>query len=165
MMVKVLCKAGEYFKRSFFAIDGLWFLEIEKQYSFDEALELDEKVWWIMPKIQSRKIRELYDIKGDSLTDLVEALKIKFTFEGYKIHIKKIRDDYIQILVTECPWFNIMKRADREVLAGKVGERICSVEYRSWADSFNTQIVFTLTSQLCKGETMCQFNFKIHDSK
>ena len=37
-------KSSEYFKRSFFAVDGLWFMMLEDETSFKKALEIDEKV-------------------------------------------------------------------------------------------------------------------------
>ena len=47
---------SEYFKKCFFAVDGLWFMMLEKTDSFDKALDVDRMVWEILPKIQARKI-------------------------------------------------------------------------------------------------------------
>jgi len=44
----------EYFKRSYTAVDGLWFMKVEEIYGFDTALDIDEEVWKVMPKIQAR---------------------------------------------------------------------------------------------------------------
>ncbi len=153
-------KSSEYFKTSFLSVDGLWFLIVEDSLSFDDALKIDEKVWKIMPKIQSRKIRELYGIKGDTLRDLISALKIKFEIEGYKISFRETSKDSVQILIHGCPWFDIMRKARREALAGRVGERICSIEYQGWAESFNKKIKFSLNSQLCKKEMACELRFQ-----
>jgi len=153
-------KACEYFKRSFFTVDGLWFTMLEESSSFGKALEIDEKVWRVMPKIQSRRLRELYDIKGNTLQDLLAALKIKFELEGYDISVEEAGEDRVQIMVHGCPWFDIMKYAGRVDLAGRVGERICNVEYQGWADSFYKAIKFTLSSQLCKGEESCRLTFQ-----
>ncbi|MCP8317466.1 MAG: L-2-amino-thiazoline-4-carboxylic acid hydrolase [archaeon] len=153
-------KAYEYFKRSFFAVDGLWFMKLEEEFSFDKVLEIDEKVWKVMPKIQSKKLRELYGINGNSIQDLLSALKIKLEIEGYKVSIEKSEEDYFEILIHECPWFNIMKRSGREALAGKVGEVICNIEYQGWADSFDKNIRFALDSQLCKGGKVCRLEFQ-----
>jgi len=154
-----LDKACEYFKRSFFAVDGLWFMRLEEEFSFDKALEIDEKVWKAMPKIQSKKLRELYDIQGNSIKDLLSALKIKLELEGHNANIGKSDENYFDISIHECPWFNIMKKSNREALAGKIGETICKVEYQGWADSFDENIVFTLGSQLCKGGEICLLKF------
>lgn len=154
-----LNKACEYFKRSFFAVDGLWFMKLEEKFSFDKALEIDERVWEVMPKIQSKKLRELYDIKGNSIQDLLSALRIKLELEGYKASIGKNDEDYFEIAIHECPWFNIMKGSNRMTLAGEIGETICKIEYQGWADSFDKSIRFTLGSQLCKGGENCLLKF------
>ncbi len=159
-MYDKLDKAGEYFKRSFFAVDGLWFVMIEDDLSFEKALKIDEKVWTVMPKIQSQKLRELYDIKGHTLQDLIDALKIKFELEGYTVSIKEIGEGNFHILIYGCPWFNLMKKSGREELACKVGERICRVEFQAWTDAFNKEIKFQLKSQLCGGEEACQLIFQ-----
>jgi len=35
----------EYFRRSYTAVDGLWFMKVEERHGFEEALRLDEAVW------------------------------------------------------------------------------------------------------------------------
>ena len=49
----------EFLRRSFFTVDGLWFVNLEKDLGFDEALDLDRRVWESMAKVQARKAREL----------------------------------------------------------------------------------------------------------
>ena len=50
---------AEYFHRSFTAADGLWFVKVEEKYGFDAALEIDNEVWKVLPKIQARKMKSL----------------------------------------------------------------------------------------------------------
>ena len=154
-------KACEYFKRSFFSVDGLWFMMVEKALSFDKALDIDEKVWKVMPKIQSKKLKELYGIRGNTLQDLVAALKIKFELEGYRTSIDNVGADQVEMRILDCPWLDIMKKSDRPHLAAKVGERICHVEFQGWADSFDKGIRFSLNSQLCRGEEACCLQFQL----
>ncbi len=45
-------QAAEYFHRSFTAVDGLWFMKVEEKHGFDAALEIDNEVWKVLPKIQ-----------------------------------------------------------------------------------------------------------------
>ncbi len=49
----------EYFHRSYLAVDGLWFMKIEENFGFETALKMDEAVWKILPKIQSRIIKAM----------------------------------------------------------------------------------------------------------
>ena len=47
----------EYFRRSYTAVDGLWFMKVEERMGFEQALQIDEAVWRILPKIQARALR------------------------------------------------------------------------------------------------------------
>ena len=51
-------QVAEYFSRSYRAVDGLWFMKVEEKLGFDAALELDNEVWKVMPKIQARMIKQ-----------------------------------------------------------------------------------------------------------
>lgn len=132
---------------------------VEEDSNFDKALEIDEKVWKIMARIQSKKLRELYRIHENGLRDLITALKTKFNLEGYRIGINFRGGDDVEVLIYGCPWLDIMKRSGREHLAARVGEKICRVEFKGWADSFDNRIRFSLDSQLCKSDGSCRLRF------
>ena len=73
----------DYLRRSYFAVDGLWFSMVEKETSFEEALALDEQVWAVLAKIQARKAKELLHIEGGSIADLLKGLEVKLEAEEY----------------------------------------------------------------------------------
>ena len=50
-------ETAEYLYRCYTAVDGLWFVKVEEKYGFDSALDIDKEVWKIMPKIQSRFLK------------------------------------------------------------------------------------------------------------
>jgi len=79
----------EYFKRCFVAVDGLWFMMVEKEDSFEKALELDRRVWGILPKIQARKIKELFKMEATGPEDLVKAFKFKLYAEDFISEFKQ----------------------------------------------------------------------------
>ncbi|MDO9558240.1 MAG: DUF6125 family protein [Syntrophales bacterium] len=150
---------SEYFKRCFLAVDGLWFMMLEKTDSFDKALEVDSMVWKILPKIQARKIKELFGVETATEEDLISALKFKMDAEDFVSELSK-KDSQIDITIKECPWFTLLKEANREHLAGKIGESICTVEYGIFAREFMEDIDFEVTSRLCTGSEACSFMFK-----
>ena len=41
----------EYLRRSYQAVDGLWFMKVEEALGFEAALEADRRVWEILAKI------------------------------------------------------------------------------------------------------------------
>ncbi len=48
---------SEYLHRCYTAADGLWFVKVEEKYGFDSALDIDKEVWKVIPKIQSRFLK------------------------------------------------------------------------------------------------------------
>lgn len=153
----------EYFKRSYFAVDGLWFMKVEEDSCFEKALELDRKVWEVLPKIQARKVKELLGIEGNSVSDLAKALELKWTAEDYGFEVVKVEEDHAEIQLKRCPWYELMKKSRREHLAEKIGGQICTTEYSAWAKEFNPGIEFRLENMLCRDDKPCRLTFKLRD--
>src|SRR5512136_2826112 len=74
---------AEYFHRSYTAVDGLWLMKAEERYGFDAALELDEAVWRILPKIQARMIKSMMNL-GRGLEGLQQALSNRMAMEDFE---------------------------------------------------------------------------------
>lgn len=60
--------------RNMWAVDGLYYLGIEEKYGTDTATEIDSRVWEIMGKIEARRIKELFNINGNDIKSLMNAL-------------------------------------------------------------------------------------------
>ena len=152
---------SEYFKRSYTAVDGLWFMKVEERYGFDTALDIDDDVWRVMPKIQARKLKAMGDLT-DGLDALRECLTTKLSLDGFTFETEQSHDgNSLKLTLNECPWHNIMIKSGRKNLSGAVGTRICNTEYKVWATEFGDDIKFELSDQICKGETCCTLLFKI----
>ena len=137
----------EYFKKSYFALDGLWFLMVEEDESFEHALELDIRVWKVMAKIQARTAKKL----GKEFS---ESLRLKWESEGYKYHFEKYA-----VVIDQCPWWEIMKKSGREEVAGKVGEAICPIIYNEWAKEYDAPYTISFKTHMCKGDKNCSILF------
>ena len=74
----------EYFRRSYTAVDGLWFMKIEETLGFDEALRLDEAVWKVLPKIQARALKEMMHLQS-GLPGLWQALSARLSPGGLRV--------------------------------------------------------------------------------
>ncbi|MDI6686668.1 MAG: DUF6125 family protein [Desulfobacterales bacterium] len=147
---------SEYFKKCFIAVDGLWFMMLEKTDSFDKALEIDGRVWEILPKIQARKIKELLKLETASEEDLLTALKFKLDAENFANELLR-KDSRINIIIRECPWLTLLKQSNREHLAERISNVICSVEYGVFAGEFVKGIDFKIISRQCSGNEICSF--------
>ena len=78
--------------RDMWAVDGLYYLGIEEKYGTQVATEIDQKVWEIMGKIEARKIKELFGIKGNDIATMMSALRYSgwaLDLEDKEIIIKK----------------------------------------------------------------------------
>jgi hypothetical protein len=149
---------AEYFKRSYVAVDGLWFMKTEERYNFDIALDIDTEVWKIIPKIQARFLKEIIQNRA-GFEALIECFAVKLQLDGFQFEMKKVDQNRAEFLVLQCPWLEKLRKAKREHLAGKIGGRICSTEYSGWAKEFGDDISFELGGKLCDNCERCTLIF------
>ena len=126
---------AEFLRRSYFVVDGLWFVKTEESHGFDEAMALDEAVWEVMSKVQARKARELMGITGNSLQDLARCFQLKLAAEGYGFDVEASEDE-VRLTVTLCPWFEVLASSGRTAIAQTIADRICAREFAGWAREF-----------------------------
>ncbi|MBN1324445.1 MAG: L-2-amino-thiazoline-4-carboxylic acid hydrolase [Methanotrichaceae archaeon] len=150
---------AHYFHRSFLVVDGLWFMKAEELYGFEAALDLDEMVWKVLPKIQARMLKSMLG-EGDGIDSLMKCLKVRLDLEGFDSSFEDLPNGFA-ITITRCPWKEIMARAGRESLNQKVGERICQAENLAWAKEFGPDIEFRREGGLCSGSSLCSLRFEI----
>ncbi|MBN1245601.1 L-2-amino-thiazoline-4-carboxylic acid hydrolase [Candidatus Bathyarchaeota archaeon] len=147
----------EFFKRSYKASDGLWFMKVEEKYGFNAALEIDKEVWKVMPKIQARMIKAMLR-KSEGEAALLKSLTTKLTLEDFKFKVEQ-KENGFQIQISDCPWHNLMVKSVREKYSEKVGTAICNIEYSVWTSEFDENTQFTLRTQKCKGSKHCLLTF------
>jgi len=152
-----LHQVAEYFNRSYKAVDGLWFMKVEEKYGFESALELDNEVWKVIPKIQARMIKSFLRLENGAVAFL-KSLVTKLELEGFKFTSEK-KDNGFRITITNCPWHNLMIKSGREHLANLVGKTVCTTEYQVWASEFGKNIEFKLISQKCNKSESCILDF------
>jgi hypothetical protein len=148
-----------FLRRCYFAADGLWFMAVEGECSYEEALRLDERIWEIMPKIQVRSARELLGLDGSSLGELRQGLELKFASEGYDYIVRELSPDVLRIIVQECPWLTALRKAGRMHIAAEICDRICQKDLSGWAAQFSGEIGFSLKSCMGANEDNCELCF------
>jgi len=148
----------DYFHRCYKAVDGLWFMKVEEKYGFDRALDVDNEVWKVMPKIQARMIKSMLKLKHGP-DALFMGLKTKLELDGFKFKAEKTENGF-RITIKDCPWHNLMIKSGREKLSGTVGTTICSTEYQIWVHEIAETMNFKLQSQKCKQSKYCILDFE-----
>ncbi|MEA3403061.1 MAG: DUF6125 family protein [Armatimonadota bacterium] len=147
-------------RRSYLAVDGLWFVMIEEEEGLERAMELDERVWQVMPKIQARKARELLGVEGRSPSELVRCMALKFAAEGHDFVLRTKDPREARVVIKECSWRAALRSADKMHLAPEIADRICATEGTVWAAEFAEDIEFELQEAMCKGGDCCRFVFR-----
>jgi len=66
------------------AVDGFYYLFIEEKYGTEVATEIDRKVWEVMGKLEARKIKQLFDIKGSDIPTVMKAL----SYSGWSMDLE-----------------------------------------------------------------------------
>lgn len=147
---------ASYFHRSYAAADGLWFMKVEDKCGFDIALEIDDQVWKVLPKIQARMLKSML-LLDEGIEGLGEGIKTRLALEGFEFEVEKYKDG-LKFVIKRCPWHELMVKSGREHLSEKVSSLICREENSVWASEFGG-IGFELDEQICKGSGRCMLRF------
>lgn len=148
---------ADFFRRSYTAVDGLWFMKAEERCGFDVALDLDDEVWKIFPKVQARMLRDMGKM-ASNLDGLRECFTTKLAIEGFRFEVDAAGSSF-RVSISRCPWHDAMVKSGREALSGKVGTRVCGTEYSVWAAEFGPGIRFERKSEICTGGERCVLEF------
>ena len=150
---------AEFFHRCYATVDGLWFMKVEEKYGFDTALDIDNEVWKVQPKIQARMLKSMCQMEN-GIEALFECLTTRLTLDGFKFKAEKTEDgSSFRVIIDRCPWHDIMVKSGRKHLSEKVGTLICNTENLVWASEFGDSIGFELQNQICKGSESCILKF------
>jgi hypothetical protein len=149
---------ADYLRKSYAAVDGLWFMKVEDAEGFDKALDIDEKVWLVMPKIQARKMKSFAG-KDNGLDALQECFEAKLGLDGFEFTTIREQTSF-EIIILKCPWYDKLVQSKRTHLAGKIGNRICFAEYSGWAAEFGCRFRFSNEDKICTGCVNCGLKFE-----
>lgn len=153
----------QFLRRSYSAVDGLWFMKAEEKYDFDAALDIDQEVWQVLPKIQARMLKTMLGLE-DGIEGLARSLFVRLRLDGFNYRLEKQTDGELEINIDICPWHALLEKSGRANLSGRIGDRVCTADYTAWAHEFGKDIEFNLLSQVCKGAKKCVMSFILKPS-
>jgi hypothetical protein len=120
------------------SVDGLYYIYIEEKYGIDSATEIDRKVWELMGKIEARRIKELFEIKGSDIPSMMKAL-------SYSAWSLDLEDKEIIVEGKKAVIRNIKCRVQNTRIKKGLGEFGCKpVRFgflKAFAKEFNPEIV------------------------
>ena len=143
------------------AVDGLYYIFIEEKFGTGNATEIDRKTWEVMGKIEARKIKKLFDIKGSDIPSLMNAL----SYSGWALDLE---DKEIIVQKDKGIIRNSKCRVQNTRLSKGLSEFRCKpVRFgflKSFAKEFNPDI--EVTCKVCPPDKhpqdlWCEWEFKI----
>ncbi|MFC1976940.1 DUF6125 family protein [Chloroflexota bacterium] len=109
-----LAELIEQYSKLYAALDGLWFLSVEKEYGHDMATKLDVEVWESLTPREARRISGARKITEGGIEAVIEALKFRPSFNTKEYNVTREGNKAI-VRVTECRSLHAMERDKREV--------------------------------------------------
>jgi hypothetical protein len=148
----------EYMHQNFTKVDGLWFVKVEERFGFDTALETDEEVWQVIPKMQARFLKKKLALE-DGFLSFAVCIKNKLRLDNFDFTATK-RKGSLKIVIARCPWHQTMIKSGRKELSKKIGSTICPAEYTAFANEFGAKIDFKIACRICTGDASCTMLFQ-----
>lgn len=140
------------------AIDGLWFLEVEKKIGFEDAFAIDIDVWKRYGAIMIHRIKNALSIEDNSLESFLQVFEILSEIDGTKFEIAEKSADEAVLKIKFCPWWENLKHSKREmVVRCDVVDRAI---YPEWIKAFNPDYELLLTKSLPEGHDVCELVIK-----
>ncbi|NVM55532.1 MAG: L-2-amino-thiazoline-4-carboxylic acid hydrolase [Candidatus Helarchaeota archaeon] len=143
------------------AIDGLWFLEVENKYGFEKAFDMDLKVWKRYGSIIIKRIKKYLSISDNNLDSFLKILEIMCAIDGTQFKIKKKSPEEVILRIQYCPWWENLKRSNRENLVRC--DIVDKLIFPEWAKFFNPNLEFHLSKSIPNGHDTCEWVISIKD--
>ncbi|KPK21205.1 MAG: hypothetical protein AMK69_22305 [Nitrospira bacterium SG8_3] len=105
------------------AVDGLWFMAVEKTAGFDEALRMDIDVWAGYAPVVVKRIRREFGIRGKGLEALKEVISHDPLWWSMDFRIVEDSTRRLAFEVWDCPSLIAQEKIGRDTLTCEPVER------------------------------------------
>lgn len=124
--------------KNWLAHDGLWFLEVEKRWGMDAAIETDRDAWSVFTTIEARRIMQRLGIKEGGGLD---ALEVALRFRMYAhINRQKIERPEPGVLIFTMQTCRVQDARKRKKLPDFPCKPVGLVEYGNFAATIDPRI-------------------------
>ncbi len=125
--------------RTYYTIDGLWFLAVEDKFGFETAFELNQVVWRQASPIIGRRLLRNLDIRGKTpLQALLELIYADPIMYPHQPKVMSLSDTKAVLRCIDCPTQAARIRDGKGVYDGKPG---CSLLFNSYAKLIDPSII------------------------
>ncbi len=135
---ETLMKLLDAYAKAWQAMDGAYFLSIEKKYGMDAAIEMDKEAWRIFSPIEARRIMREFGIRQNGgLKSLEEALNYRVYARLNKQSSKRVDDRTLVFTMHEC---RVQVARKRKGLPDFPCKPVGMIEYEEFARTIDPRI-------------------------
>ncbi|MEJ2293305.1 MAG: DUF6125 family protein [Candidatus Lokiarchaeota archaeon] len=146
-------------ERSFFTLDGLWMIKLEKTSNWEKAIKIDSQVWEVLLKVIIRRLRKYLNLHYNSIENLIRILTFRWSAEGWKFDLLPQIDGY-RIEIRNCPYKSAMDRnPDRQERIPLICRDMCIPFYKEIVHTYNPLISLRREDFMGLGDRVCSFLF------
>jgi hypothetical protein len=159
-----LLKVIDVYAKAWQAMDGAYFLALEKKYGMDVAIEMDKEAWKIFSPIEARRIMKEFDIPANGgLKSLQRAL-------GYRVYARLNKQSFewadkntLHFTMNEC---RVQVARNRKGLPDFPCRPVGEIEYSYFAETIDprikTRCVFCPPGEHPK-DAYCRWEFTLEE--
>ncbi len=157
-----LLRVVEMYAKAWQAMDGAYFLSIEREYGMETAIEMDKSAWRIFSPIEAKRIMREFNIpEGGGLDSLAEALKLRVYAALNKQDINRIDEDTLIFTMETC---RVQVARNRKGLTDFPCKQVGVIEYEKFAKTIDprieTEVVFCPPDSH-PADAYCQWKFTL----
>jgi hypothetical protein len=135
---EMLLKIIDVYAKAWQAMDGAYFLALEKKYGMDVAIEMDKEAWRLFSPIEARRIMKEFDIQQDGgLDSLDKALIFRVYARLNKQSSEKVDDKTLIFKMNEC---RVQVARNRKGLPDFPCKLVGMIEYEEFAKTIDPRI-------------------------
>jgi hypothetical protein len=133
-----LLRVIDTFAKAWQAMDGAYFLALEKRFGIDVAIEMDQEAWKIFSPIEATRIMKEFNIKsGGGLESLEKALRYRVYAALNKQSAERIDEKTLQFTMNEC---RVQVARERKGLPDFPCKQVGEIEYSLFASTIDPRI-------------------------
>jgi hypothetical protein len=133
-----LLKIIDVYAKAWQAMDGAYFLALEKKYGMDVAIEMDKEAWKIFSPIEARRIMKEFDIPSNGgLKSLEQALAYRVYARLNKQSTQWLDKNTLRFTMNEC---RIQVARNRKGLPDFPCRQVGEIEYSFFAETIDPRI-------------------------
>jgi hypothetical protein len=133
-----LLKIIDMYAKSWQAMDGAYFLSLEKKYGIDIAIEMDKDAWRIFSPIEAKRIMREFDIpENGGLKALEKALELR-VYAALNVQSTKWKDENTLVFTMEACRVQVAR--NRKGLPDFPCKQVGLIEYEEFAKTIDPRI-------------------------